>query len=94
MQKYSVNQHLIENVLSWVSTGEIAIPEIQRPFVWDSSKVRFLVVGLYQDYQTKVSRVYEFYYCYDSLKEKIIKGLIIKGLLSKSIVEGAVQWEC
>lgn len=50
MQKYSVNQHLIENVLSWVSTGEIAIPEIQRPFVWDSSKVRDLIDSLYQGY--------------------------------------------
>ena len=26
-QKYSVNQHLIENILSLVKTGEIAIPE-------------------------------------------------------------------
>jgi hypothetical protein len=32
-QKYSVNQHLIENVMSWVKSGELAIPEIQRPFV-------------------------------------------------------------
>ncbi len=50
MQKYSVNQHLIENILSWVSTGEIAIPEIQRPFVWDSSKVRDLIDSLYQGF--------------------------------------------
>lgn len=50
MQKYSVNQHLIENVLSSVSTGEIAIPEIQRPFVWDSSKVRDLLDSLYQGF--------------------------------------------
>lgn len=39
-QKYSVNQHLIETLLSWVKSGEIAIPEIQRPFVWDASNVR------------------------------------------------------
>lgn len=26
--------------------GEIAIPEIQRPFVWDSSKVRDLLDSL------------------------------------------------
>lgn len=24
MQKYSVNQHLIETILSWVKSGEIA----------------------------------------------------------------------
>jgi len=50
MQKYSVNQHLIETVLAWAKSGEIAIPEIQRPFVWDSSKVRDLMDSLYHGY--------------------------------------------
>ena len=50
MQKYSVNQHLIDTVLAWVNSGEIAIPEIQRPFVWNSSKVRDLMDSLYQGY--------------------------------------------
>lgn len=50
LQKYSVNQHLIETILSWVKSGEIAIPEIQRPFVWDGSKVRDLMDSLYQGY--------------------------------------------
>lgn len=50
MQKYAVNQQLIETVLAWVKSGEIAIPEIQRPFVWDSSKVRDLLDSLYQGY--------------------------------------------
>jgi uncharacterized protein with ParB-like and HNH nuclease domain len=36
MQKYSVNQHLIETLLTWVKSGKIAIPEIQRPLVWKS----------------------------------------------------------
>jgi hypothetical protein len=49
-QKYSVNQHLIETLLTWVKSGEIAIPEIQRPFVWDASKVRDLMDSLYQGY--------------------------------------------
>ncbi len=49
-QKYAVNQHLIEALLNWVKTGEIAIPEIQRPFVWDASKVRDLMDSLYQGY--------------------------------------------
>jgi len=31
MQKYSVNQHLIETLLTWVKSGEIAMPEMQRP---------------------------------------------------------------
>ncbi len=47
-QKYSVNQHLIETLLSWVKYGEIAIPEIQRPFVWGPTKVRDLIDSLHQ----------------------------------------------
>ncbi len=50
MQKYSVNQHLIETLLAWVNSGEIAIPEIQRPFVWDATQVRDLLDSLYQGY--------------------------------------------
>lgn len=50
MQKYQVNQYLIEFILASVKTGEIAIPEIQRPFVWDSSKVRDLLDSLYNGY--------------------------------------------
>lgn len=50
VQRYSVNQHLVETVLAWVKADEIAIPEIQRPFVWDSSKVRDLMDSLYHGY--------------------------------------------
>lgn len=32
-QKYAVNLHLIETLMNWVKSGEIAIPEIQRPVV-------------------------------------------------------------
>ena len=50
LQKYSVNQHLIGTLLSWVTSKEIAIPEIQRPFVWDATQVRDLLDSLYQGY--------------------------------------------
>ena len=49
-QKYAVNQHLIEHLLTSVETGEVAIPEIQRPFVWDATQVRDLLDSLYQGY--------------------------------------------
>ena len=42
--------HPIETLLTWVKTGEIAIPEIQRPFVWDATKVRNLLDSLYCGY--------------------------------------------
>jgi hypothetical protein len=50
IQKYSVNQYPVQHILTWVQSGEIAIPEIQRPFVWDSTKVRDLLDSLYQGY--------------------------------------------
>ena len=48
--KYEVKSSPVENVLGWVEAGEIAIPEIQRPFVWDASKVRDLMDSLYQGF--------------------------------------------
>ena len=49
-EKYSVNSHMVETILAWINSNEIAIPEIQRPFVWDSTKVRDLIDSLYQGY--------------------------------------------
>jgi hypothetical protein len=49
-QRYSVTPHPIETLLTWVKSGEIAIPEIQRPFVWEPTKVRNLLDSLYQGY--------------------------------------------
>jgi hypothetical protein len=49
-QRYTVTPQSIETLLNWVKTGEIAIPEIQRPFVWDAIKVRNLLDSLYQGY--------------------------------------------
>lgn len=49
-QRYSVTPHPIETLLTWVKSGEVAIPEIQRPFVWDSVKVRNFLDSLYQGY--------------------------------------------
>lgn len=49
-QKYSVNHYLVSALLNYVDNKEIAIPEIQRPFVWDATKVRDLMDSLYQGY--------------------------------------------
>lgn len=49
-QKYSVNHYLVSALLNYVDNKDIAIPEIQRPFVWDAAKVRDLIDSLYQGY--------------------------------------------
>jgi hypothetical protein len=49
-QRYDVHTPPIENIFSWINSGEIAIPEIQRPFVWDATKVRNFLDSLYQGF--------------------------------------------
>ena len=50
IQRYSVNQHPVQTLLSWIESDEIAIPEIQRPFVWNAAKVRDFIDSLYFGY--------------------------------------------
>lgn len=47
---YEVNNVGVSTLLGYVRGGIIAIPEIQRPFVWDSTKVRDLIDSLYRGY--------------------------------------------
>ena len=49
-QRYSVKQHPIETLLTWINSGDMAIPEIQRPFVWNTTKVRDFMGSLYCSY--------------------------------------------
>jgi hypothetical protein len=48
--KYSVTQSAVTQLLADVKGDKIAIPELQRPFVWDSVKVRDLMDSLYKGY--------------------------------------------
>lgn len=50
IQRYSVNQYPIQTIISWIQSNEIAIPEIQRPFKWDATKVRDFIDSLYYGY--------------------------------------------
>ena len=50
MAQFDVYSTAVENIIGWIRTGEVAIPEIQRPFVWDSSKVRDLMDSLYKGF--------------------------------------------
>jgi len=50
MLNYSVNQYPVSSILTWVKDREIAVPEIQRPFVWSTIQVRDLMDSLYRGY--------------------------------------------
>ena len=50
MSNFEVNNVSINTILGYVKDGTIVIPEIQRPFVWDTTKVRDLIDSLYRGY--------------------------------------------
>lgn len=50
IQRYSVNQYPIASLVTSIRDEVIAIPEIQRPFVWSAAKVRDFVDSLYRGY--------------------------------------------
>lgn len=50
MAKYEVKQLAVEQLLTQVRSEQIAIPELQRPFVWDTVKVRDLMDSFYKGY--------------------------------------------
>ncbi|WP_431802239.1 GmrSD restriction endonuclease domain-containing protein [Halobacillus andaensis] len=50
MSNYQVNNTTVNALISWIEEDIVAIPEIQRPFVWKSAKVRDLLDSLYNDY--------------------------------------------
>lgn len=51
-EKYQSSNLSIEQILGLIKSNEIAIPEIQRPFVWKPKQVRDLIDSLYTGYPT------------------------------------------
>lgn len=51
-EKYNASNIALDQILNFIKSGEIAIPEIQRPFVWKPRQVRDLIDSLYTGYPT------------------------------------------
>ncbi len=51
-EKYTPNSLSIGSIIGLINSGDIAIPEIQRPFVWKKKQVRDLMDSLYKGYPT------------------------------------------
>ena len=47
---YKITQYSVSSILNYVENSQIAIPEIQRPFVWKGEEVRALIDSLYEGY--------------------------------------------
>ena len=52
IEKYTPNTLSVSAILGLIASGDIAIPEIQRPFVWKKVQVRDLLDSLYKGYPT------------------------------------------
>ncbi len=52
VEKYNPNSLSVSAILGLIDSGDIAIPEIQRPFVWKKKQVRDLLDSLYKGYPT------------------------------------------
>jgi len=49
-EKYSIDHKSVDDILGYIRDKAIAIPEIQRPFVWSGAQVRNLIDSLYKGY--------------------------------------------
>ena len=50
IQRFTLNQYAIQILLAHIKFDQIAIPDIQRPFVWNAAKVRDFIDSLYHGY--------------------------------------------
>lgn len=51
-EKYTVERDNIKNILGYIESGQIAIPELQRPFVWKTNQITQLIDSLYKGLPT------------------------------------------
>lgn len=49
-ENYKLTQYSINTIMQYVESSQIAIPQLQRPFVWKGKQVKDLIDSLYQGY--------------------------------------------
>lgn len=47
---FNLRSYNVESILGFIESKEFAIPEIQRPFVWDNTQVKELIDSLYNGF--------------------------------------------
>ncbi|MDA7823658.1 DUF262 domain-containing protein [Opitutales bacterium] len=84
-QRFSHTNYPISALVEQIDTGELSLPDLQRPFVWDRSKVRDLFDSLYQGFPAGYFLFWSTPAPVDSHKVATSEG-VSKGL--KMIVDG------
>ena len=78
--KFRVNSISVNALLGLIAANNIAIPEIQRPFVWKNKQVRDLLDSLYKGYPTG------YMILWNNPNVKLKDGTIAAG--KKSLIDG------
>lgn len=79
-EKYSIEKDTVKNILGYISSGDIAIPELQRPFVWQPKQITELIESLYNGLPTG------FIVVWNNDKVKLKDGKVSIG--KKIIIDG------
>jgi hypothetical protein len=84
-QRFSHTQYPINALVEQIDSGELSLPDLQRPFVWQRSKVRDLFDSLYRGYPAGYFLLWSTPAAVDSHKLGTAPG-VSRGL--KMIVDG------
>ena len=76
-EKYGIERDNIKNILGYIESGQIAIPELQRPFVWKPKQITELIESLYNGLPISsnislISDCFQIFPSYDFI-DKLIK---------------------
>lgn len=79
----------VQTLLHEVRTGEIVLPDFQRPFVWNPDDVRDLLVSIFGDYYVGTMLYMDAYYDQSPFALRLISGVdaIFKDLPRQSFVK-------
>lgn len=58
-QLFSIAPLKVNQLISKIETGELGLPELQRPFIWEDSKVRDLFDSMMKVYPIGYLMVWE-----------------------------------
>ena len=84
-QRFSHTNYPVSALIEQIDTGELSLPDLQRPFVWDRTKVRDLFDSLYHGYPAGYFLFWSTPASVDSHKVATSEG-VARGL--KMIVDG------
>lgn len=82
---FNITQYQLNHLITNIDTGEIALPDLQRPFVWDNGKVRDLFDSLYKGLPIGMLILWKINESNDEFKPI---GLDKKTTPSKLIIDG------